>query len=198
MLFNITRSHIEKNVITMFVAIVRYVEEKGGRYVIEWRRLPPEEEDKGYFMCALSRRWTDEEVMVLVKYQDNLKKAAKILDRSYGAVRVKWSEIRRKLGLRKTDRVKCVPFPETDLALRREVVEKLLSLGIVMRELVSVGWKEDFTNSDLWKMLTPREKIRMTRAMLMVFDCAEKWQTGKEHLEIYREEKEHADQADEG
>jgi len=116
MLFNITRSHIEKNVITMFVAIVRYVEEKGGRYVIEWRRLPSEEEgDKGISMCALSRRWTDEEVMVLFKFHDNLKKAAKILDRSYGAVRVKWSEIRKELGLKGKACVKCMAFPERDI-----------------------------------------------------------------------------------
>lgn len=182
----------------MIVAILREVEDKKARkrrYVIEWRLLLPK---RVIYIMALRRRWTDDEIKILLKYQDNLKKAAKILDRSYGAVRVKWSELRKELGYRKTDRVKCLAYPEKDLALRREVVGKLLSWAIELRGLLSDGWKEDLTNSDLWKMLTPREKIRLTRVVLELFDRAERWQTGKEHLEIYKDEKEHADQAGEG
>jgi len=177
----------------MLIAIVQEVVDKTGRklYVIEWRLLLPE---KRFSIMALRRRWTDDEVRILIKYQDNLKKASKILGRSYGAVRVKWTEIRKTLGLDRKTRVKCVAFPEEDLALRAEVVGKLLSCSLEMRELILTGLKENYTKSEFWEILTPGERIRLMHAVAVLFNCAEKWQTGKEHLEIYKDEKERADQ----
>lgn len=177
----------------MLIAVVQEVVNKTGRkwYVIEWRLLLPE---RVFSIMAFRRRWTDNEIRILIKYQDNLKKASKLLGRSYGAVRVKWTEIRKKLGLERKTRVKCVAFPEEDLALRQEVVGKLLACGVELRELILAGLKEKYTNSELWEILTPGEQIRLMRAVAVIFNCAEKWQTGKEHLEIYKDEKERADQ----
>jgi len=196
MLFNITSSHIGKNVNTMFVSIIRYVEGKPGRYVIDWRHLPSEDEDKGYFMMGLIRRWTDEEIMILFKFHDNLKKAAKILDRSYGAVRVKWSEIRKKLGLKGKACVKCMVFPDPDISLRMEVVEKLLPRVIEVSVLLLDDCKEMLVDRELMKKLSVKEKVWITRILSPVYNFVEKCQTGKEHLEIYKDE-EHLDQPEE-
>lgn len=178
----------------MLIAVVQEVEDKKTgkkRYVIEWRHLLPE---KGYYIMGFRRRWTDSEIRILIKYQDNLKKAAKILGRSYGAVRVKWSEIRKKLGLKRKTRVKCVPFPEPDISLRMEVVEKLLPRTEKVAVLLLKDCEETLSDR---KKLTVREKDWVTRTVKGLLAFLERCQTGKEHLEIYKEEKEHADQADE-
>ena len=180
----------------MLVSIIRYVEGKPGRYVFDWRHLPSEEEDNAISMCALIRRWTDEEVMILIRHHDNLKKAAKILDRSYGAVRVKWSEIRKELGLKGKACVKCMAFPERDISLRMELMEPLLPRMKKVAELLLNNYIEIL--SDREERPSDREQALIGSVVVKFFGFVERFLTGKEHLEIYRDEKEHADQPEEG
>lgn len=192
MLFDSPNSHSEiEGGDSMLIAVIQEVEdEKTGKkkYIIDWHQLLPE---KRISMMALHRRWTDSEIRILIKYRSNLKRAAKILGRSYGAVRVKWSKIRKELGFKRETRVAYLPFPEPDLSLRKEVIERLLPRGLEVYELSFDKLKETLANR---KDLTFEEHVWLNRALEGFFHWMEKWQTGKEHLEIYKDEKEHADQ----
>jgi len=122
-------------------------------------------------------RWTHKEIAILVENRHDLDRVAELLGRTKEACR---KELER-LGLSKIGHSEkfLVVFPQPQIDRRKEVIRQSLPrLKTLLMKIVKQ--REDLTPENM------KDLAKIVRAMAALFNAVEKWETGKELLEMLR------------
>jgi len=172
----------------LLAIIYEMVDKRGGkRFVVKWRFI----EDKPFSLMG-GRRWKQEEIALLVENKHNIKRVAKLLERTEEACRQKLKDL--GISIKNLPNRSYVIFPKPDADLRREFVKKLMPK---IEKALDKCLKSKELKPEHYDHL-----IRLIRASASMFRALERWQTGAELLDIWKgeadEELEDADQLGEG
>jgi len=160
----------------LLVAIIYEKVDKRGRtsYIVKWRIL---DEEKPFSLMG-GRRWKQEDIALLVENKHDIKKVAKLLERTEDACRQKLKDL--GISIKNLPNRSYVIFPKPDADLRRKFVKKLMPKieAALVRCLKAMDLKPEHYD----------HLIRLIRASASMFRALERWQTGAELLDIWKGE----------